>query len=198
MGNWKGIIGNSYTPAAFDSYCHELRWTAWRPSFIVLHNTAIPSLAQRPNGFTPQGIKNLERYYRDEAPVKSGPPGWNAGPHLFIDDRNVWVFTPLTVSGVHSPSWNKLALGVEMLGNYETEPFDSGRGLKVRRNTVAALATLNAILGLDPGSMKLHREDALTTHACPGRHVRKLEVIQEVNDLMMARHAGEHPIKPVP
>ena len=79
-----------------------------------------------------------------------------------------------------------------MLGNYETEAFDSGRGLKVRKNAVAAMATLSAILGFDPMSMKLHREDPLTTHACPGKKVKKLEVIQEVQELMAARHAGEH------
>lgn len=187
---WKGIVGANYSPNEFDKYCHELQWTAWRPSFIVLHNTASPSLAQRPKGLTKQHILNLETFYRDKQ-------GWKAGPHLFVDDCQIWVFTPLTVSGTHSPSWNKVSLGVEMLGDYEAEPFDSGRGLKVRKNAVAALATLSAILGLDPATMKLHREDPLTTHACPGSHVRKLEIIQSVQDLMIKRHAGEHPIKPV-
>ena len=79
-----------------------------------------------------------------------------------------------------------------MLGDYETEAFDSGRGLAVRKNTVAALATLSAILGIDSQTMRIHREDPLTTHACPGKNVRKLEVIQEVQDLIVARHAGDH------
>ncbi|MEJ7769343.1 MAG: N-acetylmuramoyl-L-alanine amidase [Chitinophagaceae bacterium] len=187
---WKGIVGNNYVAGSFDSYCHQITWSSWRPSFIVLHNTAIPSLVQRPNGLSTQHIEGLEGFYRDDQ-------GWKAGPHLFIDDNNIWVFTHLNVSGTHSPSWNKVALGIEMLGDYEQEAFDSGRGLQVRRNTVSAIATLSAILGLDPHTMKLHREDPLTTHACPGKNVRKLEIIQEVNDLMIKRHAGEHPIKPV-
>ena len=189
--SWKGIVGKSFTAEEFDSYCHTLQWFAWRPSFIVLHNTGSPSLAQRPKGLSLQHIKNLEVFFRDTQK-------WKAGPHLFIDDRQIWVFTPLTVSGTHSPSWNKLALGVEMLGDFEKEGFDSGRGLKVRENTVAALATLSAILGLDSASMRLHREDPLTTHACPGKNVRKLEIVQAVQDLLIQRHAGEHPIKPVP
>jgi N-acetylmuramoyl-L-alanine amidase-like protein len=191
MPDWKGIVGTSFTADAFDGYCHTLQWSTWRPSFIVLHNTAAPSLAQRPKGLTKQHILNLEKFYRDTQK-------WKAGPHLFVDDQQIWVFTPLTVSGTHSPSWNKLALGVEMLGDYEREAFDGGRGLNVRKNAVAALATLSAILGIDCQSMRLHREDPLTTHACPGKNVRKLEVIQEVSDLIVARHAGEHPIKPVP
>jgi N-acetylmuramoyl-L-alanine amidase len=185
MSNWKGIIGKSFSPEDFDNYCHTLHWNTWRPSFIVLHNTAIPSLADRPHGLTQTHINNLEAFFRDTNK-------WSAGPHLFIDDLQIWVFTPLTVTGVHSPSWNSIALGIEMLGNYETEPFDSGRGLNVRKNTIAAMASLSGVLGLDPGSMKLHREDPATTHACPGKNVRKLEVIQEVQDALASMHAGEH------
>jgi len=187
MAGWKGIVGETFSAKDFDAYCHTLQWTAWRPSFIALHNTASPSLAQRPNGLTKQHIKNLEAFYRDKQK-------WKAGPHLFVDDRQIWVFTPLTVSGVHSPSWNKIALGIEMLGNFETEAFNSGRGLKVRKNAVAAMATLCAILGLDPNGIRLHREDPATTHACPGKNVRKLEVIQEVLALMAQRHDGEHDV----
>ena len=182
---WKGIVGQSFSAQDFDSYCHSIQWTAWRPSFIVLHNTAIPNLAQRPNGLTKEHINGLESFYRD---VQK----WSAGPHLFVDDKQIWAFTPLNMSGVHSPSWNKIAIGIEMLGDYETEAFDSGRGLNVRHNAVSAIATLSAILGFDPNSMKLHREDPLTTHACPGKNVRKLEVIQEVQDLLISRHGGEH------
>lgn len=187
MPKWKGIIGERFSPDEFDTYCHKLQWTSWRPSFIVLHNTAIPSLAQRPDGLLLQHIKALEAYYRDERQ-------WSAGPHLFIDDKQIWVFTPLTVSGVHSPSWNSSSLGIEMLGDYSKESFTKGRGLKVRTNTIAAITTINTALGFDPHSLMLHREDQLTTHACPGSGVRKLEIIQEVIDSLLGRYVGEHPI----
>jgi hypothetical protein len=187
--NWKGILNKAFLTSEFDKYCETLQWTAWRPSFIVLHNTAIPSLADRPNGFSNQNMKDLETYYRD---VQK----WFAGPHLFIDDVHIWCFTLLTVPGTHSPSWNKVSLGIEMLGNYEKESFSSGRGLEVRNNVVSAIATLSSVLGLDPSTMKLHREDPLTTHACPGKNVRKWEVIQQVHDLVISRHSGEHILQP--
>jgi len=191
MSTWKGIIGASFTPATFDQYCHLLHWLAWRPGFIVLHNTAIPTLADRPNGLSKGNILDLEQYYRDVQ-------HWSAGPHLFIDDHQIWVFTPLTVSGVQSPSWNKLALGIEMLGEYQTEPFNSGRGAQVHANVVAAIATLSAVLGLDPATLKLHKEDPLTTHkGCPGKHVVKASFIQEVQALLAERHNGEHLTVPV-
>jgi hypothetical protein len=185
MSKWKGIVAKSFSPAAFDTYCHSLSWTKWRPSFIALHNTASPSLAQRPSGLTLTHIRNLEAFYRDEK-------GWSAGPHLFVDDLQIWEFTSLTVSGVHSPSWNAIALGIEMLGDFDSESFSSGRGLKVRRNSVAAMVSLSGVLGLDPEGMRLHREDPETTHKCPGKNVKKLEVIQEVQAGLASSHAGEH------
>lgn len=185
MPNWKPIVGLSFNADQFDSYCHSLQWTAWRPSFIVLHNTASPSLADRPGGFTQKHMTNFVSFYRDVQ-------HWSAGPHLFVDDKKVWVFTPLTMSGVHSPSWNKVALGIEMLGNYASESFKTVRGLAVRQNAVAAMATLCAVLGLDPATIRLHKEDPLTTHDCPGKNVKKDEVIAEVQALIQSRHGGEH------
>lgn len=181
---WKPIVGLSYSADEFDSYCHGLSWPQWRPQFIALHNTAVPSLAQRPQGFKKSHIDNLASFYKNK--------GWSAGPHLFVDDKQIWVFTPLTVSGVHSPTWNKIALGVEMLGDYATEAFNSGRGAKVRDNAVAAIATLTAVLGLDPDSMKLHKEDPATTHNCPGKNVDKADFIKRVKELITARHQGGH------
>ena len=166
---------------------HALHWTQWRPSFIVLHNTASPSLAQRPDGLTQQHIKNLEGFYRDTQK-------WSAGPHLFIDDRQIWVFTPLTVSGTHSPSFNKVALGIEMLGNFAAESFLTDRGNQVRQNAIAAVATLCAVLGLDPDTLKLHKEDTKTTHDCPGKNVDKAKFIADVKALMAERHSGDHAV----
>jgi hypothetical protein len=78
-----------------------------------------------------------------------------------------------------------------MLGDYDKDAFDRGRGAAVRDNAVAAMAALSTVLGLDPAGMKLHREDPATTHACPGKNVRKLDVIQRVQDKMLDE-AGEH------
>jgi hypothetical protein len=185
MPPWKGIIGKVFSVELFEDYCTSITWENWRPSFIVLHNTAIPSLAQRPNGLTIEHLHNLEAYYRDTK-------GWSGGPHLFIDDFQIWAFTPLTVPGVHSPSWNSVSLGIEMLGDFENESFTTGRGLNVRKNAIATISILTSRLGLDIEKFKLHKEDPLTTHACPGKGVRKLEIIHEVEDYLRTIHAGEH------
>ena len=182
---WKGIVDRSFDQDGFAAYCATLHWTNWRPSFIVLHNTGAPSLAQRPAGLSQANIMALQSYYRDTQ-------HWSGGPHLFVDDRQIWAFTPLTTPGVHSPSWNQVSLGVEMLGDYQTEAFTSGRGAKVQANAVAAIAALSAVLGIDPDSMRLHREDKLTTHHCPGDNVSKADFIAAVKAKMAATSGGEH------
>lgn len=193
MPTWKPIVGLSFDKDEFDTYCQSLHWTAWRPSFIVLHNTAVPTLAGTPNGFNNKSMQGFVSYYRDTQ-------HWSAGPHLFIDDHKIWVFTPLTTQGVHSPSWNSLALGVEMLGDYATESFSTGRGLAVRQNAMSALATLCAVLGLDPtqnNNVRLHKEDPKTTHVCPGANVIKAEVLSDISAILALRHPGDHvPVAP--
>lgn len=174
MSKWQGIVGKSFTVEGFRDYVAGLRWSFWRPQFIVLHNTGEPTLAQRPQGLTREHILGLQAYYRDEQ-------GWSAGPHLFIDDRQIWVFSPLTAPGVHAPGWNNRSLGVELLGDYDREEFDRGRGLLVQQHAVAGIASLSAALGIKPETMRLHKEDPATTHRhCPGHNVDKAAFIQAV------------------
>lgn len=159
------VVGKTFTPAAFKDYVDSLTWgDGFRPQFLTLHNTAVPSLAQRPAGFTRQHILNLQNYYQGL--------GWGGGPHLFIDDKQIWVFNDLTKRGTHSPSWNATAIGIEMLGDYECESFTSGRGQQVRANTVRAMAALNNKLGFTADAFRFHIEDTKSNHACPGKLCR--------------------------
>ena len=48
----------------------------------------------------------------DDDPKPDGK-GWSGGPHLFIANDGIWEFNRLTKPGVHAPSWNKVALGVD-------------------------------------------------------------------------------------
>lgn len=175
---WAGIVNRAYSTDTVGAYLRTLNRPAFA-KFIVLHNTGAPSLAtyrgyaNRANPISDaQWLRNLEGFYRDQQ-------HWSAGPHWFVtpNDDGLLAFTPSTHPGVHSPSWNSESLGVEMVGDYETEPFDAG----VHRNVVALLAELHIWLAISPDTIRFHREDKATTHKdCPGKHVVKATIIADV------------------
>jgi hypothetical protein len=174
MNRWKGIVGKGYTADEFQNYVDtfesNLEDWAWVPEFVVVHNTAIPRYDKWRKG--QDGLANihsLESYYRDGQ-------RWSAGPHLFVADL-IWVFTPLNIPGVHSPSWNSISWGVETVGDYDHELFVD----PVRGNLISALKTLHSALGKDPATLRFHKEDPKTTHkGCPGIHIVKSELIAAV------------------
>ena len=182
MALWKDIVGRGFSQEDFSAYISTLTLTNWRPQFVVVHNTSIPRLSEWHAVPGDQRMRNLEHYYRDEK-------NWSAGPHLFVADDLIWAFTPLTTSGVHSPSWNAISWGIEMVGEFEQEPFSP----KVRDNTVHALAILHAWRGLNPDTIRFHKEDPNTSHTtCPGRNVSKTDLIRRIHDHMMGTDNGEH------
>lgn len=196
---WEDFSGKAYTREGFAARVATTTWTKWKPIGIVLHNTAAPTLAQ----WAEQGekhdarIRNLQAYYEGM--------GWHGGPHWFISRNWINEFSNPLRQGTHSPSFNKTHFGIEMVGDYDTEPFDTGDGALVRDNAVFVMATLCRKFGWDPAKViKLHKEDPKTTHECPGKRVNKSNVITAVK-YEMARQAGmdvpepaESPIAPPP
>jgi hypothetical protein len=176
--SWRGTDGRGMTVDEFAQHVQSLNLANWKPDFVVLHNTAAPTSKQWKSSPIPQRLRNLTDYYRGM--------GWHAGPHMFIDDTTIWLFTPLTEKGVHSPSWNSVAWGIEMVGDYDVESFESGFGLGVRKNAEGAMAALLKKIEKPCNSttLRLHKEDSKTTHDCPGKHVVKSTVIEEVQARM--------------
>jgi hypothetical protein len=167
------IVGLRFSPDEFQTYVAQLNFTNWRPKFVVVHNTAVPTLAMRPRGFTKAHMANLRSYYTGL--------GWPSGPHVFVDQNGIWVFSPLDRPGTHSPSWNRRSWGVELLGDYEIEALNAGPGALVYANAVSALAALHIRIDASPESMKFHREDPKTTHrGCPGSNLSKGRLITDV------------------
>lgn len=112
--------GRVWTVASLASYLAELRKPDWCDS-VTLHHTGAPSLAQRPNGFTAQHLRNIEHYYRVTK-------GWSSAPHLFVDEDQLWGMCDFRKKGVHAVSFNSRSIGIEVLGEYDTENPLSGRG----------------------------------------------------------------------
>jgi len=174
------IVGRLFTKEQFAAYVKKSivpvlkKQGQWRPSFIVLHHTGIPSIKQRPNGFTTPNMHSLATFYGEKQ-------RWRSGPHLFVDQNGIWVFTDLLKKGTHSPSWNDRAWGIEQLGNFSLEDYETGNGEKIRDNAIAAIAILSLARNLNIDTLHFHFEDPKTTHKeCPGSTCKKPDVISKV------------------
>lgn len=190
------IVGKGFTIPEFKAYVDGLKFNGWTPSFVVVHNTSAPDLklwhtwqtrAKPVSG--EQWMRNLKGYYEGM--------GWNAGPHLFVAPDKIWVLTPLTQRGTHSPAWNSFSWGVETVGEFEREAFE---GTPTQTNLVAALAILHDRIGLNPADYKkgvrglhFHKEDPKTTHkTCPGKKIVKSKLVADVVAAMHGQNPGSH------
>jgi len=178
---WTPIDGRGMTIA--EHFAHVQHITPFDGcSGMTLHNTGAPNLSQAKASEAQQRIKNYELYYRDEQ-------GWPSGPHAFVYDDLIWLFTPYNHRGTHSPSWNGTKFGIEMTGDYGVDDPLTGRGANVVKNAVALFAHWHTKMGWNPESIKLHKEDPKTTHDCPGKKINKQAFIGMVEEYM--GHAGE-------
>ena len=172
----------AYTPEEFRAYVSTIRWTGWKPDCVVLHNTGAPSLVQwMHNGIGKdsglQRCRNLNHYYQSEK-------GWSTGPHLFIAPDFIFQTCDLKAYGIHASCFNRHSLGVEMIGDYGSEPFGVGDSAKVKNNAAAALRILFDALHITPSAttLKFHRECIADHHLCPGDNVHKVDMLKAIMD----------------
>lgn len=159
-------VGQVFDPTAFREHVSRLD-LGWARS-VTIHHTASPDLAMRPKGFTIQHMRNLAHYYGQEMK-------WSRGPHLFTDEDQIFGLSPLTERGIHAVNFNADSIGIEMLGNYDTEDPFTGRGQQVLATTAAATVILLERMGKLPSAhtVLFHRDDPKTSKTCPGKRIEK-------------------------
>jgi hypothetical protein len=127
--------------------------------------------------------------------------GWNGAPHIFIDDKpnGIIVFQRMDKRGVHAVSFNRNSWGLEMLGNFDSEEFNSGRGLVVQDMALQAIAIMNKKLGVTANTLRFHRDDPKTSKTCPGLKVSKAAVVAKLATIMNEQpHSNADPLPHLP
>lgn len=173
--------GLVWSPNSLKEYLSKIEKPSWC-SAICLHHTAAPSLTQRPKGFLIQHIKNIESFYKEK--------GWRAGPHFFIDEDEIFGMTPPNIKGIHAVSFNSNSIGIEVLGDYDFEFPDSGRGLECWKTTAKAVNVLLDWLKIKPShkTILFHNEDPKTSKTCPGTKVKKQWVLDLINNPIVEKN----------
>jgi hypothetical protein len=158
------FIGQGLSADEFTEYVRGYRFGRIPPDFVVLHHTAIPSLSSArfssgdvwdagEDGLSEgqvhdkrlKSLTRLREFYRTSL-------GWDRGPHLFVDDRYIWLFTPMYDEGIHAKWGNAFrdgqgklhySVGIEVIGYYGQERWPE----PVARLVGHAVATLSKQLG---------------------------------------------------
>lgn len=183
-------LGTPLTAAAFAQYVQGYDFGSIPPDYVVLHHTAVPSAswARYPSGavwddhetgLSPaqiqakrrQQLDTVRNYYRDTY-------GWDRGPHLWIDEKWIWLFTPMREIGIHAKQGNAYhdgdgrlhySIGIEVVGYYEHTPWPD----PIARNVAAAVRALKDKLGTfqyvpGPWKGKISRHADYNKPTCPG------------------------------
>jgi hypothetical protein len=131
--------GRGLTADAFTAYVETYDFGTEPPDFVVLHHTWKPGLgvAAQPNswiwdagegGMSAEQIKSHRKANLDNLrDIFRLNNGWDRGPHLFVDDRFIWIFTPMYDPGIHAKWGNSFktgnqlhySIGIEVIGSYE-------------------------------------------------------------------------------
>ncbi|MEA3406594.1 MAG: peptidoglycan recognition family protein [Chloroflexota bacterium] len=167
------IDGRVMTPQEFVEYVEGLDFSP-RPTRIFLHHTWKPT---QDDWRGRDSLMATKAYYEKQIWQDSDGQlheGWTAGPHLFVADDGIWLFSDLRYDGVGVYGHNYRSRHVEMVGNYDAQ-LPSGATLE---NTVAVLGILHERLGLDIENLNFHRD--FSTKSCPGWAVRKEWIIPKV------------------
>ena len=133
-------IGEALTLAEFVAYVQTYNFGSVPFDQVVIHNTANPDAS-----WAPLGTSSTTWWDRDETRLSveqvkakrlrqlSGirdyyvSLGWSSGPHLFVDDRWIYLFTSMYSVGTHAKEGNSYhdangqlhySLGVEVVGWY--------------------------------------------------------------------------------
>jgi hypothetical protein len=168
-------VGKVWSANGLQEYLNKITPPKWLTG-ICIHHTAEPSLKQRPTGYTAQHIENMKYGYVHDR-------GWSSGPHFYTDDDQVWGMCPPNERGVHAIAFNSNSIGIEVLGDYDTEDPFTGRGAACWTMTVQTIKIIMNWLKLpiNESTIRFHREDPRTSKTCPGTRITKKWLLGLIN-----------------
>lgn len=174
------IIGKKLTVPQFRELVSGFNFGRIKPNSIVVHHTAVPTKEQWRGAAS---IAGLKRYYEGK--------GWSAGPHLFVGEDGIWLFTPMTDVGIHAAEGNATwvrngvqykgfrgpagcqlkdySIGIEVVGNYDRELWDG----ETKKNALYAIKGLMQRLGIGKDRIFFHRDFPTARKSCPGWAITK-------------------------
>lgn len=208
MSNFRWV-GKGLQLHEFEEYVERYEFGSIPPTFVVLHHTAVPGTKHANNGgwmwdtnekgLSEDAIYNKRLLQLVKIRQFYESLGWNKGPHLFIDERWIWLFTPMYDQGIHAAGGNgnlhdggrDYSIGIEVIGDYTMERWP----LAVENLVAGAVWALHSKLGtfelrhgVGPGYISGHRD--YNKPSCPGHAIENAYYMGVICEYAARRTAG--------
>jgi len=159
------ILNRRLTLNEFRDYVKDYNFGSKPANKLVIHHTWKPT---KESWADERSILGLKRYYEAK--------GWKAGPHLFIAEDGIWLFSPMRKDGIHAGRLNPQSIGIEIVGNYNEELWSG----ETKKNAVGAIKTLLEQLDLTEKNIYFHRD--ASSKSCPGWSITKEWLFKELKE----------------
>jgi hypothetical protein len=150
------IINKCLTLSEFRDYVKTYDFGTEPANKLVIHHTWRPTKKEWKGE---KSILAMKGHYERK--------GWKAGPHLFIANDGIWLFSPMRRDGVHASKLNRRSIGIEVVGNYNSEVW-SGR---TKVNALGVIKGILERLSLTENNIYFHSD--VSTKTCPGKAITK-------------------------
>lgn len=170
------IIQKRLSLAEFRSYVAAYDFGPLPPDKLVVHHTWKPTKEQWQGE---RSILGLKGYYERK--------GWTAGPHLFVAEDGIWLFSPMRHNGIHASTLNPRSVGIEVVGNYDNIRWSG----ETKKNALGVIRVLMQQLSIFENGVFFHRDVSAKT--CPGTAITKAWLFHE---LMRFELPASRPVVP--
>lgn len=157
------IINRKLSLDEFKAYIKSFNFSPLNPTKIVLHHTWRPTTQEWQSQ---KSINGLKSFYEGK--------GWSAGPHLFIGEDGIWLFSPMNLVGIHAGEGNTKSIGIEVVGDYDDQVWSG----KTRENVIGVVKVLMEHLSIKDNGIHFHRE--YSSKSCPGNAIKIDWVLNEL------------------
>ena len=169
------IINKRLSLEEFKKYVSNKDFGVLPPTFLMLHHTWKPTKLSWRGQAT---IIGLKKYYEGL--------GWTSGPHLFIAEDGIWLFTDMYDVGIHAGAGNGTlktgySIGIEVVGDYDNKKWSG----ETKKNVVGTIKILMSKLNIKEKDIRFHSEYSSKT--CPGKKITKeyvYNLLKEEEDII--------------
>lgn len=159
------IVNRRITLAEFREMLVAFDFGPILPDKLVIHHTWKPTKADWAGQ---RSINGLKAYYEGK--------GWPAGPHLFVAEDGIWLFSPMNKDGIHAGTLNFHSIGIEVVGDYDNEVWSG----QTKTNALGVIKALMERLSIPQSQVFFHRD--VSPKTCPGRAITKEWLFAELSN----------------